>query len=200
MTNIDYDKSFFIRTWGAGGYYENFSYGVGIEKVCSVCLYPFVNSTVRVLEIGSGGGVFTQRIWPKAGSITCIDVIPLPDHFMPSVNYIELDNQDYNCTGVPDSSIDFAFSYNVFCHFSNYAIREYLKSVNRVLRPGGDFVFMLSSYGREHPHGLGALLPMGHFAQDERTLDVVIGEGWDIISRNMIPEHRDIIIHIKKIQ
>lgn len=196
--NVDFTKSFFIQSWGAG-YYENFSYGVGIETVCKVCLYPFVNSTVRVLEIGSGGGVFTQRIWPKAGSLTCIDVIPRPDHFMLSVNYIELDNQDYNCTSVPDNSIDFTFCYNVFCHLSNDAITEYLKSVHRVLRLGGDFVFMLSRYGKGMPDiEIGALLPVGHFAQDERTLPLVIGEGWEIISPDMIPEHRDIVIHLKK--
>jgi len=108
-----------------------------------------------------------------------------------------LDNQDYSCTGVPDSSINFAFAYNVFCHLSNEAIKEYLESVNRVLRPGGDFVFMLSSYGRSRDD-LGTLLPVGHFAQDERTLPLVIGEGWEVISPNIIPEHRDIVVHLKK--
>lgn len=195
----DYDKAFFIQSWGKDGYYENFSYGVGIENVCKVALYPFVNSTVRVLEIGSGGGVFTQRIWSKAGSLTCIDVIPRPEHFMPSVNYIELGNQDYNCTGIEDSSIDFAFSYNVFCHLSNSAIIKYLQSVQRVLVPGGSFVFMLSSYGRGLTFSeLGKLLPMGHFVQDERTLQLVIGQGWELLSPNMIPKHRDIIVHLKK--
>lgn len=198
MSN-DYTKDFFIQSWGPSGYYENFSYGVGIETVCKVCLYPFVDSTVRVLEIGSGGGVFTERIWSKAGSLTCIDVIPMPDHFMPSVKYIELVNQDYNCTGVPDHSIDFAFSYNVFCHLSNTAIKEYLQSVQRVLVPGGDFIFMLSSYGRGKTFSeLGKLLPMGHFVQDERTLKLVMGSGWQVVSENMIPQHRDIIVHLKK--
>jgi hypothetical protein len=40
---------------------------------------------------------------------------------------------------------------------------------------------------------------MGHFYQDDRTLDVIIGSGWEIVSRNIIPEHRDTIIHLKKI-
>lgn len=190
---MDFTKDFFKSAWGPQGYYENFSYGVGINKVCKVCVEPFALGS-NVLEIGSGGGVFTNRITEWTGRLTCIDVIPKPDPFTPIAKYIELDNQDYFCTGVPDNSIDFAFSYNVFCHLSNEAIRQYLVSVKRVLRNGGDFVFMLSSYGGE----LGTLLPVGHFAQDERTLDIVIGEGWEIVSRNMIPEHRDIIIHLKK--
>lgn len=40
---------------------------------------------------------------------------------------------------------------------------------------------------------------MGHFAQDDRTIDIIVGEGWEIISRNMIPEHRDIVVHLKAI-
>lgn len=192
---MDFTKDFFKSAWGPGGYEEHFSYGVGIDKVCEVCTRPFAMGR-EVLEVGSGGGSFSNFLYNIAKNLTCIDVIPRPEVFTNwrLLKYIELDNQDYFCTGVPDNSIDFAFSYNVFCHLSNDAIRQYLVSVNRVLRYGGDFVFMLSSYGGE----LGTLLPVGHFAQDERTLDLVIGEGWEIVSRNMIPEHRDIIIHLKK--
>ena len=191
--STDFTKEFFVRTWGKDGYYENFSYGVGIDKVFEVCVKPFIYGGKRVLEIGSGGGVFTQRIRPSLCGLTCIDVIPKPET-VDCCLYIELDNQDYKCTGVKSNDYDFAFSYNVFCHLSNDAIREYLRSVQRVLVKGGDFVFMLSRYGGE----IGTLLPMGHFAQDERTLPLVIGEGWEVISPDMIPEHRDIIIHLKK--
>lgn len=197
MSTKDFDKQFFIQSWGEKGYYEHFNYGVGIDKVMQGCIDPFIKEPIRILEIGSGGGTFTERLWSKGSGLTCIDVIPQPDK-LKCCEYIELDSQDYNCTGLEDNSIDFAFCYNVFCHLSNDAIKQYLASVNRVLRIGGDFIFMLSSYGRGRDD-LGALLPMGHFVQDERTLDLVIGEGWSIISRNMIPEHRDIIIHLKKI-
>lgn len=196
MITTDFSKEFFIQSWGKGGYYEHFNYGVGIDKVMQVCIDPFVKGK-RVLEIGSGGGTFTERLWRNSG-LTCIDVIPQPENVKCCL-YIELDSNDYNCTGVKDNDYDFAFAYNVFCHLSNEAIKQYLKSVNRVLRTGGAFVFMLSAYGRGlSDDQLGTLLPMGHFVQDERTLDLVIGDGWQIISRNMIPEHRDIIVHLKK--
>lgn len=193
--NVDFDKEFFVRSW-PGGYYEHFSYGVGIDKVCQICIDPFVFGA-DVLEIGSGGGTFTHYLYNKAKHLTCIDVIPQPEKVI-CHKYIELDNQDYNCTFVSSGTIDFAFAYNVFCHLSNTAIKAYLESVNEVLRPGGAFVFMLSRYGKGLAE-IGHLLPMGHFAQDERTLPLVIGEGWEVVSTDMIPEHRDIIIHLKKI-
>lgn len=195
MITTDFSKEFFVQSWGKDGYYEHFNYGVGIDRVMEKCVTLFALEK-DVLEIGSGGGTFTRHLFGISKSLTCIDVIPMPI-FLTCDTYIELDNQDYNCTGLEDNSFDFVFCYNVFCHLSNDAIRQYLASVNRVLRPGGDFVFMLSAYGRGRDD-LGTLLPMGHFVQDERTLDLVIGEGWTIVSRNMIPEHRDIVIHLKK--
>lgn len=194
--NQDFTKEFFVRTWGPDGYYENFSYGVGIDKVCEVCVYPFIKKHTKVLEIGSGGGVFSERIDKVVqATLMCIDVIPKPVHFAPWIIYCELPDKDYTCYGVPEDFMEFVFSYNVFCHLSNEALIEYVKSVRRVIRTGGNFVFMLSSYGGE----LGTLLPMGHFAQDDRTIDIIVGEGWQIVSRNMIPEHRDIIVHLKAI-
>lgn len=192
--NQDFTKEFFVRTWGPDGYYENFSYGVGIDRVCEVAVYPFVNELTNVLEIGSGGGVFSKRIVQKVLSLTCIDVIPKPSRLLCD-HYIELSDQDYYCSPFQDGTFHFVFAYNVFCHLSNEALIEYVKSVRRVIRTGGDFVFMLSSYGGE----LGTLLPMGHFAQDDRTIDIIVGEGWQIASRNMIPEHRDIIVHLKAV-
>lgn len=193
MSNQDFTKEFFVRTWGPDGYYENFSYGVGIERVFDECVFPFLHKN-DVLEIGSGGGVFTRKMWNKSDSLICIDVIPMPPD-LPPVPYIELNDKDYYCTGLEDGTFHFVFAYNVFCHLSNEALIQYVKSVRRVIRTGGNFVFMLSSYGGE----LGTLLPMGHFSQDDRTIDIIVGEGWQIVSRNMIPEHRDIIVHLKAV-
>lgn len=200
---VDFSKTYFQKVWKEG-YYEHFSYGVGIDKVFQTCVVPFL--TGAVLEIGSGGGVFTEMIQSKC-TLTAIDVIKMPDKFIEFENfrYHELSDKSYDCRPIKSASIDFCFSYNVFCHLSNDAITEYLKSVYRVLRIGGNFVFMLSRFEHAKDHvpnyekySLGDLLPMGHFYQDERTIDLVIGEGWEIASRDMIPEHRDMIIHLNK--
>ncbi len=88
----------------------------------------------------------------------------------------------------------------------NRMITEYLKSVFRVLKKGGDFIFMIANFEYTKinvpdsgKYELGGLLPMGHFYQDDRTLDIIADQNeWEIISRNMLPQHRDIIIHLKK--
>lgn len=201
------NKEFFQRSWGPDGYYEKFSYGVGIDKVCEVALYPFFNSTTKIsVELGSGGGAFTERMVGKFQFSVAIDVIVMPNKFSryyPFV-YIELPDNTYKCLGVPDNYADFCFSYNLFCHLSNEQIGQYVADVYRVLTLGSDFVFMLANYKHtkkhlEREYNLGELTPVGHYVQDERTLDLIIDkEKWEVVSPNMIPEHRDIIVHLKK--
>lgn len=202
----DYNKTFFQNAWGELGYYETFSYGVGIDKVCVVALYPFCSLKKRALEIGSGGGTFTERMISKFEHLTAIDVISMPAKFnaYQDFTYIELPSRNYNCEGMREDEIDFTFSYNVFCHLSNDAIKKYISSVYKVLKKGGDFVFMISDVNNiiepnKWQYKLGEQLPMGHYYQNHLTIDLVTDfNEWEVVNRNLIPEHRDIIIHLKK--
>jgi len=198
----DFTKEFFQQSWGADGYYERFNYGVGFDAVVQTCLVPFFNLGHNALEIGSGGGTFTEKMVGRFQIVMAMDVIPMPEKFKKwgadKFWYVELPNQSY----VVQGQYDFAFSYNCFCHLSNDFLKMYITSVNSSLKPGGNFIFMLANYDK-NPQGctgeLGDLLPFGHFYQDDRTIDIIVGEGWEIVSRNMVPEHRDIIVHLKKI-
>jgi SAM-dependent methyltransferase len=203
-------KEQFQNFWGEDGYYEEFSWGIGIDRVCEAALYPFLSKSKKVMEIGSGGGTFTDRIVNNVLHTTAIDVIRMPKRFREyrDFTYVELANEDYSCTGVEDDTFDFVFTYNVFCHLSNSSLKEYLKSVHRVLKRGGDFVFMLSCYenlvryGLEKGEGtyqLGDFLPIGHFYQSKETLPLIMEiTQWDVMSENLTPEHRDILVHLRK--
>ncbi len=204
METKDFSKDFFQNAWGPDGYYERFNYGVGFDKVVQTCLVPFFNLDHVALEIGSGGGTFTEKMVNLFAHVTAVDVIKMPVKFdkwsREKFKYREQGEQSFFICD-PFDVYDFAFSYNCFCHLSNEALKEYVASVHSVLKPGGNFVFMLANYNK-NPQGytgeLGELLPFGHFYQDDRTIDIIVGEGWEIVSRNMIPEHRDIIVHLKK--
>lgn len=198
------NKAFFQRVWGETGY-EYFNYGVGIDKVCEVALTPFFGMNKTAVELGPGGGVFTDKMDGKFKELIAIDVIKRPKQFMyKKFTYIELPDNTYRCEGINDNRIDFCFSYNLFCHLSNDRLKEYIKDVHRVLKTGGDFVFMLSNYEYtktkvDREFEFGQLLPMGHYYQDERTIDIIADkEDWEFVNRSMIPEHRDIIVHLKK--
>lgn len=208
MATFDFDKEFFQRSWGPDGYYEQFSYGVGFNEVVHRCLVPFYNLNKKALEIGCGGGVFTEKMVPRFKETHAIDVIKMPERFNrfnpEKFSYYELPDKCYSPIFL--KSYSFAFSYNCFCHLSNNALKNYLDAINMAMNPGGDFVFMLANF--EHSkkqlknhveYKLGDLLPFGHFYQDERTLNLIKGEGWLVVNNNMIPEHRDLIIHLKKV-
>lgn len=202
---MDFTKQDFINFWGTG-YYEEFTYGIGIQEVIERTIVPFGNKTC--LEIGCGGGVFTKVLSEHFDKVIGIDVIPMHDGVRYyNVKYIELDNQDYKCTGVENESIDFVYSYGVFCHFSNDAIKEYLQSIYRVLKPGGECMIMISNFEKlkaDFPtfanwdeYKFGDMMSIGHFYQDDRTVDIMKYK-FKIVSRNLTPDHRDIVVHLKK--
>ncbi len=208
--DFNFDKEFFQRSWGPNGYYEEFNYGVGFRAVVKTCLEPFYNTNYNALEIGCGGGAFTKEMIDKFHHLTVVDVIKMPEQFEKydhnwKFKYVELPDKCF-ATMQSFRSKDFVFTYNCFCHLSNEALKKYLEDIHYVLKPGGDFVFMIANF--EHTkinvpdssnYNLGDLLPIGHFYQDDRTLDLIADPSdWEIVNSNMIPEHRDIIIHLKK--
>jgi hypothetical protein len=75
------------------------------------------------------------------------------------------------------------------------------------LKPGGELVCTFSNFVNSKQHFLetadqykrGDMLPIGHFYQDQDTVMLVSDpEQWEIINPNMIPEHRDLIVHLRK--
>jgi SAM-dependent methyltransferase len=117
-----------------------------------------------VLEIGCGSGYWTHRIYPRCKEMYAIDLIPRPN-IDSRIVYIENENQEYKCKSIADESIDFVFSFGVFCHLSLSACDQYLADIIRVLKPNGKALLM---YGDQH--GLQT-----HFKDPNLTCEAV---GW----------------------
>lgn len=142
MTIVDASKEGFLATW-PGGYRENWVVygkmsGVSEEEIVSTCIAPFRNQAHTALEIGCGLGFWTDRhLAPYFREVVALDLLADPKLTSPNVRYIEVPDRDFSCFGVEDESIDFAWSFGVFCHLTLEAQQSYVEAVFRKLRPGG---------------------------------------------------------------
>jgi SAM-dependent methyltransferase len=103
---------------------------------------PFLGRPGSILEIGAGGGRFTELLAARAERVIAADTSPamlalVRERFAtrPQVSCLLLDGR--GLAPIPDRSLDAAFSYDVFVHLSPWEIHVYLRELARVLKPGG---------------------------------------------------------------
>lgn len=108
-------------------------------------LIPMINGCT-VLEIGSGGGKWTQYML-EASHIICVDLI---DEFFDYIrDHLRCDNITFyktsgnELTGIQDHSVDFIFSMDALVRTPKNIITDYFKEFARVLRPGGKMMLHL---------------------------------------------------------
>jgi ubiquinone/menaquinone biosynthesis C-methylase UbiE len=111
---------------------------------------PFFDHCEVMLEIGAGGGRFTEVLLPKCERLIAVDTSPtmiqmLRERFAGDTR-IECQLVDGHGLGqIPDGSVDAVFSYDVFVHLQHWDIYHYLTELQRVLRPGGKALIQHSS-------------------------------------------------------
>ena len=127
-----------------------------VSSIDRMVVEPHLGRVDTILEIGAGGGRFTEALLPRARHLIAADTSPtmlrllkLRFRGQPKVSYILLDGRCL--AGIPDNSIDGAFSYDVFVHLPPWHIYVYLEELRRVLRPAGRAVL----------HHANTLSPLG---------------------------------------
>ncbi len=108
-------------------------------------------SQMRVLEIGCGAGRVTRALAGLFGEVHAVDVSgemvrlaaqALQD--LPHAHVYQNNGRDLSVIPLPAGSLDFAFSSIVFQHIpSREVIENYVREVNRLLRPGALFKFQV---------------------------------------------------------
>ncbi len=106
---------------------------------------PYVGPDVDVVELGCGGGKFSQRLAPKCRSLLCTDISPeMIGHTRETlsacggggnVSFLVLNGVDF--AGVAAESADFIFSYDVQLHLQMQNVFSYMVDARRVLRDDG---------------------------------------------------------------
>jgi ubiquinone/menaquinone biosynthesis C-methylase UbiE len=110
---------------------------------------------MKVLEIGCGSGRITRALSEIFGEVYAVDISgemirqateSLKDR--PNAHVFQNSGSDLSVLG--KIRVDFAFSFIVFQHIpSREVIQNYVREVNRVLRPGCLFKFQVQGYGTE---------------------------------------------------
>ncbi len=113
-----------------------------LNKLDEEVFQPFLGQSEVLLEIGSGGGRFTEILLPKCRRLIASDTAPhmlalVKERFKhcPAVEYLLLDGR--GLAPVKDATVDAVFSYDVFVHLQPWDIFNYMREMKRVLRPGG---------------------------------------------------------------
>ena len=106
-------------------------------------LDPYFDASQTVLEIGSGGGRWTQYL-ARAAHLIVVEYNAeafgyLAQRF-PSANLSTYHTSGFEMHGIPDASVDLVFTFDVFVHLEPEGIGAYLHEIERVLRPGGTAV------------------------------------------------------------
>lgn len=141
-----------------------------------VVFAPFLGTNDVLLEIGPGGGRFTELLLPKCRKLIAVDTSPtmlelLRDRFGDDGRIDYQLGDGLGLGGVTSSSVDSAFSYGVFVHLQHWDIYNYLRELHRVLKPGGKAIIQHSStFGPR----LGALRERGPAAVEPPQASVLL--------------------------
>lgn len=103
-------------------------------------LDPYFSAGTTVVEIGSGGGRWTQYL-ARAAQLIVVEYNPeafgyLRERF-PDVRLTTYQTGGAEMCGIDDGTVDFVFTFDVFVHLEPEVIGNYLQEIERVLRPGG---------------------------------------------------------------
>lgn len=165
--------------------------GSKLEKLLS---HLEIESGAKVLDVGTGTGVFVPYLTRKIGEqgkLVCLDfaekmlAISQTKQFQGNISYLCADIAD---SGLPDDTFDAVVCYSVFPHFEDKP--RVLSEIYRVLRPGG-CLYIAHTSGRQAINEIHRELPevSGHLLPESNEMmrlltgagfkDIIINDGED---------------------
>lgn len=211
-----YSREDFIKFWN-DGYNESFvPYKPWNENKASIyqkIVIPFINPDHICLEIGPGGGTWSNSLVNDFKKLIAIDVMPRSRGLNNKIDFFQLESFDYFCTNIEDNSIDFVFSFGTFCHLPVSAQTQYIKNILRVLKEGGNAVIMFGDWDT-HFKDMEKIPEAFNNIDKENYKENVHCGGWFYMNKEIIkeimninnileytdlmPGFRDRVIHFKK--
>jgi len=108
---------------------------------------PYLNKTHTALEIGPGGGRWTQYLL-QFERLYLVDyhkelLDELRQNFNQE-NFVWIKNNGFDFPQIQTDSIDYLFSFGVFVHLDIDIIENYLKNIFLILKPNGNVILQYS--------------------------------------------------------
>lgn len=110
-----------------------------LRAIVTRYIKPFIQPGHTALEIGSGGGRWTQYLL-EFSRLYSVELNVQSFHYLlqrfgarPNLSFCKTNGTDF--PGVPPRSIDFVFSFDVFVHLDPELIFAYLTNVRALLKP-----------------------------------------------------------------
>lgn len=114
-----------------------------VEAVLERFVYPHVDASSVVVEIGAGGGRVAARVAPRVGRLYALDVSPdMLDRLaralgsQPNLTPVLTAGAEIP-SPVPEGEVDLVYGFDVFVHLDVHTMWAYIREAARVLRPGG---------------------------------------------------------------
>jgi SAM-dependent methyltransferase len=125
-----------------------------------------IENNLTILEIGCGRGRWSKFIYENLSpkKLQCIDVLSeehnkfwsfVGEEKKEKLEYYQV--KDFSLSEIPDDSLDFVFSYDVWCHISSSSQELYLESLYKKCRTGAKLIIMYSDpekYYNSEPNNL----------------------------------------------
>lgn len=162
-------------------------------------LSPFLNSSHHAVEIGPGGGRWTQYLLDFERVYAVDYYEPLLQELRANVtapNLTPIKNNGADFPGIPEQSIDFVLSFGTFVHLEMGIIEDYLTNIAKILKPGGNVVIQYSDTNKPAAR---KQLDKGFADNDpERMRALVERHGYRIIGEDLESFGHSSIIHFTR--
>ena len=139
---------------------ENQDYTEWKSALVAEVMMPSMHAGQNILEIGAGRGRWSAILAPIAAKLHLTDLCESNINFLKK-RFSTHSNIEYICTdsklhGIPDSSVDFIWSFDVFVHVELSDIQPYAPELRRVLKQGGSCILHHADGSRPNSGEQGA--------------------------------------------
>jgi SAM-dependent methyltransferase len=155
-----------------------------LTSIRSRFLTPFIKSGQTALEIGSGGGRFTQYLLPF-NRVYCVDINKEMFDYLrkrfPSANNLEfITSGGCDIPDVPPDSVDFVWSFGTFVHIEEPELVGYLKAFKPLLKSDARLTLHYTDKNKPEAQRQKVLAQMTR----ERMHELLADQGYRIIDED----------------